>query len=139
LSETSEKKNGRKPNGRTVAEKNEWLSSHASFAAELVEVDGAKIDSRRSDKVLDAAKRAGFHLDDQRISENSSAKAPANRLVHLVGHLEQGPTWKVKSLQTKRTKSRPYAPFITSTLQQAAGQPARLQRSIHHGRCSEPL
>ena len=120
LSETIEKKNGRKPNGRTVAEKNEWLSSHASFAAELVEVDGAKIESRRSDKVLDAARRAGFHLDDQRISENPNAKAPANRLVHLVGHLEHGPNWEVKSLQTKRTKSHPYAPFITSTLQQAA-------------------
>ena len=120
LSETIEKKNGRKSNGRTVAEKNEWLSSHASFAAELVEVDGAKIESRRSDKVLDAARRAGFNLDDQRISENPNAKAPANRLVQLVGHLEHGPNWEVKSLQTKRTKSHPYAPFITSTLQQAA-------------------
>jgi len=37
-----------------------------------------------------------------------------------VGHPEGGPTWKVKSIQTRRTKSRPYAPFITSTLQQAA-------------------
>jgi DNA topoisomerase-1 len=120
LSETAEKKNGRKPNGRTVAEKNEWLSSRASFAAELVEVDGAKIESRRGDKVLEAARRAGFYLDDQRITENPNAKAPADRLVHLIGHLETGPRWKVKSIQTKRTRSRPYAPFITSTLQQAA-------------------
>jgi DNA topoisomerase-1 len=101
-------------------EKNEWLSNHASFLAELVEVDGGKIDSRRYEKVLEAARRAGFHLDDQQITENPGAKAPANRLVHLVGHLEDGPRWKVKSIQTKRTKSRPYAPFITSTLQQAA-------------------
>jgi DNA topoisomerase-1 len=120
LSEAGEKRNGRKSNGRTVVEKNEWLSNHASFLAELVEVDGGKIDSRRYEKVLDAARRAGFHLDDQQITENPGAKAPANRLVHLVGHLEDGPRWKVKSIQTKRTKSRPYAPFITSTLQQAA-------------------
>jgi len=120
LSETTEKKNGRRSNGRTVTEKNEWLSNHAGFAAELVEVDGAKIESRRFDKVLDAAQRAGFHLDDRRITENPNAKAPANRLVQLVGHLEPGPRWKVKTIQTKRTKSRPYAPFITSTLQQAA-------------------
>ena len=120
LSETPEKKNSRKPNGRTVAEKNEWLSGRASFAAELVEVDGAKIESRRGDKVLEAARRAGFCLDEQRITENPSAKAPANRLVHLTGHLGTGPRWRVKSLQTKRTKSHPYAPFITSTLQQAA-------------------
>lgn len=120
LSETSEKKNGRKPNGRTVTEKNEWLSAHASLAAELVEVDGGKIESRRFEKVLEAARRAGFHLDDQRITENPNAKAPADRLVRLIGHLEAGPRWRVKSIQTKRTKSRPYAPFITSTLQQAA-------------------
>jgi len=120
LSESSEKKNGKRNNGRTVAEKNEWLSGHASFAAELVEVDGGKIESRRFDRVLEAARRAGFHVDDQRITENPNAKAPANRLVHLIGHLEAGPRWKVKSIQTKRTKSRPYAPFITSTLQQAA-------------------
>jgi DNA topoisomerase-1 len=120
LSEISGKKNGRKPNGKTVSEKNEWLSSHASFSAELVEVDGTKIESRRFDKVLEAARRAGFHLDDQRITENPNAKAPANRLVQLIGHLETGPRWTVKTIQTKRTKSRPYAPFITSTLQQAA-------------------
>ena len=120
LSETSENKNGRKPNGRTVAEKNEWLSAHASLAAELVEVDGGKIESRRFEKVLEAARRAGFHLDDQRITENPNAKAPADRLVSLTGHLETGPRWRAKSIQTKRTKSRPYAPFITSTLQQAA-------------------
>jgi DNA topoisomerase-1 len=40
--------------------------------------------------------------------------------VLLIGHLETGPRWTVKTIQTKRTKSRPYAPFITSTLQQAA-------------------
>jgi DNA topoisomerase-1 len=120
LSESSEKKNGRRPNGRTATEKNEWLSSHASFAAELVEVDGGKIESRRFDRVLEAARRAGFCPDDQRITQNPGAKAPADRLVQLIGHLEAGPRWEVKSIQTKRTKSRPFAPFITSTLQQAA-------------------
>ena len=120
LSEAGEKKNGKRNNGRTVMEKNEWLSAHSGFSAELVEVDGAKIESRRFEKVLAAAKRAGFHPDDQRITENPNAKAPANRLVQLLGHLEPGPRWQVKSIQTKRTKSRPFAPFITSTLQQAA-------------------
>jgi len=129
LSETSEKKNGRKPNGRTVTEKNEWLSVHASFAAELVEVDGGKIESRRFDKVLEAASRAGFHVDDQQITQNPNAKPPADRLVRLVGHLETGLRWKVKSIQTKRTKSHPYAPFITSTLQQAAAN--QLDFSAH--------
>ncbi len=120
LSETPEKKNGRKTNGRTVAERNEWLSAHASFTAELVEVDGKKIESRNFEKALDAARRAGFHLDEKRITENPNAKAPADRLVRLIGHMETGPLWRVQSIQTKRTKSRPFAPFITSTLQQAA-------------------
>jgi DNA topoisomerase-1 len=120
LSEPSGKKNGRKTNGRTVTEKNEWLGTHASFAAELVEVNGAKIESRRFDKVLEGATRAGFRLDEQQITMNPNAKPPADRLVRLMGHLETGPHWEVKSVQTKRTKSHPFAPFITSTLQQAA-------------------
>jgi len=116
----AEPSDSKKPNGRTVSEKNGWLSEHESFTAELVELDGRKFEPKDMDSALSASRRAGFRLDGKLETENAAAKAPANHLVRLAGHLEGGPGWHVKSVQTKRTKSRPYAPFITSTLQQAA-------------------
>jgi len=55
--------------------------------------------------------------------------------------LRNGPEWRVKSIQTKRTKSRPFAPFITSTLQQtasthlgfAAHSTMRLAQALYEG------
>jgi DNA topoisomerase-1 len=120
ITETGERRNGRRPNGRTVSEKNSWLSEHESFPAELVEIDGIKFEPKDIDSAFAAAKRAGFVLDEKTVTEHPGAKGPAQRVVRLEGHIEGGPLWVVKSIQTKRTKSRPYAPFITSTLQQAA-------------------
>lgn len=120
LSEHPKIKNGRKSNGRTVAEKNIWLSEHNSFSAELVEVDGRKFTPKDIETALTAAERGGYILEEKIESENPTAKGPARHGVRIRGHLEGGPRWKVKSVQTKRTKSRPLGPFITSTLQQAA-------------------
>jgi DNA topoisomerase I len=120
LAEHPKVKNGRKSNGRTVTEKNLWLSEHDSFPADLVEVDGKRFEARDIGAALAAAKRSGYVLDDKIESENPGAKGPARYGVRLEGHLKEGPRWVVKSVQTKRTKSRPYGPFITSTLQQAA-------------------
>jgi DNA topoisomerase I len=120
LAEYSKIKNGRKSNGRTVAEKNQWLSEHDSFLAELVEVNGKKFEAGDVEAALAASQRAGYVLDERQESENPGAKGPARYGVLLKGHLEGGPRWTVTSIQTKRTKSRPYGPFITSTLQQAA-------------------
>jgi DNA topoisomerase-1 len=120
LAEPGQEKNGRRANGRTLSDKNAWLCEHSSFSADLVELDGEKFDPKEVGAALDASKRAGFHLDEKIETENPAAKGPARRTVRLTGRLEAGPPWVVKSVQTKRTKSRPYAPFITSTLQQAA-------------------
>ena len=120
LNEPSEKKNARRSNGRSVHEKNAWLSQHKSLAAELIEVDGRKFEPKDVTSALATAERAGFRLKEKRETENPKAKGPAQRMVHLVGHVSGGPPWHVKSIQTKRTRSRPNPPFITSTLQQTA-------------------
>jgi DNA topoisomerase-1 len=70
--------------------------------------------------MLSIATRAGFQLDEQTETENPKAKEPARRVVRLHGHVAGGPAWSVKSIETKRMKSRPPAPFITSTIQQTA-------------------
>ncbi len=120
LTETPKKLDSRKPNGRTVREKNGWLAEHNSLAAELIEIDGRKFGPKDIKTALAAVKRTGFQLDEQIETQNPKAKGPAQRIIRLRGHVAGGPAWQVKSIQTKRMKSRPHAPFITSTLQQTA-------------------
>ncbi|MCP4681444.1 MAG: type I DNA topoisomerase [Desulfobacterales bacterium] len=118
LAKAPDKRN-RKTN-RTVREKNAWLTEHDSLAAELIKVNAKKFEPKGFEEALSAAGHAGFHLDERIETQNPDATGPTRQLVRLKGHLADGPTWSVKSIKTKRTKSRPYPPFITSTLQQAA-------------------
>jgi len=113
-----DKEDRNRTNGRTIQEKNEWLSKHNSFSAELIEVAGEKFKAGDIHKAMDAAGLAGFKVDDKIEKENPDAKA--GRIIILKGHISAGPEWHVKSIQTKRTKTKSNPPFITSTLQQAA-------------------
>ena len=120
LAEPPMAKKGRRSNGRTVSEKNAWLSEHNSFSADLIEIDGRKYEPKEMGAALFAAKRAGFYLEETLEVENPAARGPGRPVLKVKGRIEAGPQWHVKSIQTKRTRSRPYAPFITSTLQQGA-------------------
>ncbi len=115
----------RKPDSRTAREKNRWLVEHHSLAAELVEIDGGKFEPKDAEATLEAVKRAGFSLDERIEEQNPKATGPAQHIIRLKGHLVEGPAWRVTSVQSKRMKSHPYAPFITSTLQQTASSQLR--------------
>lgn len=108
-----------KGNGPTVRAQNAWLARHSAFRAELAEVDGARPEIAGADAALGLAKRAGFVLTDRIEKRDEKGKGPAANLVELVG-TTRGDEFIVTSIETKRTTSRPSAPFITSTLQQAA-------------------
>jgi len=75
---------------RTLAEQDEWLDKHNAFRAELVSVNGQK-----------------FRADNE-----AAAQAVYQKI--------QKAAFRVAEISTKRIQSRPAAPFITSTLQQAA-------------------
>jgi DNA topoisomerase-1 len=119
LAEPTEERKKGKPDSRTAREKNRWLVEHHCLGAELVEVDGGKFEPKDEGSVLAALKRAGFRVDEKIEAQNPKAKGPAQRIVRLKGHLVGGPAWRVTSIQSKRIKTGPSAPFITSTLQQA--------------------
>ncbi len=76
--------------GRAVAEQDQWLEKHNAFRADLYKIDGEKFHADNADK--------------------------AKQIYEAI----KGARFAVEDLCTKRVTSRPSAPFITSTLQQAA-------------------
>ena len=106
--------------GRTIRERNGWLSENKSLSAELIEVGGKRFDPKSAEEALKAVKLCGLAIDEQVVTEDPKGKGPAAKKVNIIGHIGAERDWRVKSITTKRTKSRAYPPFITSTLQQAA-------------------
>jgi DNA topoisomerase-1 len=105
---------------RTRQERDKWLAEHDAFNAELVELGGKKFEPDNKDAARRAAEALGFVVDDLGTTEDPDAKGPAKYLTTIRGHLGKCPAFDVRSIEKKRTTSRPPAPFITSTLQQGA-------------------
>jgi DNA topoisomerase I len=66
------------------------------------------------------AELAGLHNIQTALVEDENGKGPARFVRTITGDADPSVPWRVTSIETKRTRSRPGAPFITSTLQQAA-------------------
>src|SRR3954453_20976968 len=105
---------------RTKHEREKWLGDHGAFAAELVELAGKKFEAHNKADARRAAELIGFVLDRDETTEDADAKGPAQYLTKLSGRLGTCPQFTVRAIERKRTTSRPPAPFITSTFQQAA-------------------
>ena len=106
---------------RTIRERNAWLNEHRSLSAELIEVAGKRFNPKNAEEALKAAELAGFKLEEEKDEEDLEGKGPAAVKRTLIGSLaDDAPEYRVLDIATKRTKSRPYPPLITSTLQQSA-------------------
>ena len=104
----------------TQRDQNAFLADHGCLRAELVELDGEPFKVDNQDVAVEAAKRLGVSIDQIEVTEDPKAKGPAQRKVTVTGHLGRRLDARVRSIETRRTTTRPPAPFITSTLQQAA-------------------
>lgn len=105
---------------RTKVERDRWLADHKAFAAELIELAGKKFEPNNKADARRAAELLGYIVSNENTTEDADAKGPAKQLTTYVGRLGEHPTFTVRSIEKKRTTSRPQPPFITSTLQQAA-------------------
>ncbi|MEO0514774.1 MAG: DNA topoisomerase [Planctomycetota bacterium] len=114
---------GEDENDRTVKDQNAWLSDHGCIKAELTEYQGKKFNPTQRDAALAAAQALGFDLQDTKAWDDPKAKGPAKSRVTYAGvpaSAGMAPGYSITAIETKRTKSRPSPPFITSTLQQQA-------------------
>ncbi|HZW07848.1 MAG TPA: DNA topoisomerase, partial [Phycisphaerales bacterium] len=126
------KKTGEKGEGPTVKELSRWLAEHGGLRAELVEVGGEKFElgsvedasEATAEKIAARAKRlaeiAGMKNVQVVTREDVKGKGPARFVRTVTGTVDTATKYKVSGIETKRTTTRPSAPFITSTLQQAA-------------------
>ncbi len=120
-----------KGNPPTLKAQNAWLGERKAIRAELVEVGGEKFDVRGigsddtapedlTERVRTIAERVGLTSITSEVREDADGRGPARFKRTVSGVADPKTPYAVKSIETKRTTSRPAPPFITSTLQQAA-------------------
>ena len=121
-----------------------WLAEQGAIRADLIEVGGEKFDVSQTSEngdptivgvqpdagakdvkdltshVVEIAELAGLTNVQSSVTEDDEARGPARFRRTVTGDVDTTTTYAIDSIETKRTSSRPYAPFITSTLQQAA-------------------
>ena len=117
-----------KGKGPTIKVQNAWLAEHGGLKTELVELGGTRFNLGcsaespvdLSAEITEVAEAVGMKKISVDSTENERGKGPARFQRTLQGELDPKTRYAVKSTETKRTTSRAYAPFITSTLQQNA-------------------
>jgi len=133
LSETDDK-----GAGPTQKAQNAWLGREGAIKAELVEVGGAKFEigakgaapdtetgevpevEDLTSRVQTVAELVGLKDIETDTAEDDKGKGPARYVRTVRGVADPSTPYRVARIETKRTKSRPAPPLITSTMQQAA-------------------
>ena len=146
LESNTDRSNPAKPKLPTIKAQNAYLAEHRAVRAELTEVNGTPFDISIPSTKLDLsdarpiaellkdlpepadltaevariAELAGLTNIRADLVEDDKGRGPSRFKRTITGDADPSVGYTVSSIETKRTSSRPSAPFITSTLQQAA-------------------
>ena len=113
--------------GVTVKERTAWLNERGCFEAELIEIAGASFELGcpasaavdLSRQAIAVAEAVGLQSVEATRKPNPGGKGPAAHSTTVSGRLDAATRYRVAAIERKRETSRPYPPFITSTLQRA--------------------
>ena len=98
-----------------------FLADHKSFFAQLTKVNGEKFKPVNAEQTLKVATDIGFVVQDQITTEDPKGKGPAKHKITISGNLSQtAPDYIIRKINKRESLNKPYAPFTTATLQQAA-------------------
>ena len=107
---------------RTQKDIQRWLAEHAAFRAELDTIAGKPFKSATAEETRAVVEALGYRVD--RIDRKAWAEYRRLNLqtAEILGKLDRSTAAKVvvRDLSTKRTTSKPAAPFTTAALQQQA-------------------
>jgi len=110
-----------------------WLSERKCLLAELTHMNDQPFKPENRDDALAAARALGYEVTEENTWDEPKAKGMAKFRVEYSGKITgEAPEHRIKSIETKRTRSNPGPPFITSTMQQAAANRLgfQLQRTM---------
>jgi DNA topoisomerase I len=119
-----------KGNPPTVSQEQDFLRELKALRAELVQWKGAKFQASNESVALEAARAIGAQVVRLDREEDARGKGVAAHRVTVVAAPAAGrPKFYVRGLSQRDSTTRPYAPFTTVTLQQAASVQLRFSAS----------
>jgi DNA topoisomerase-1 len=116
---------------RTQKDIQTWLAERDCLRTELVEFGGQALAAKNVDAARAAAEALGFKVECVNRHPWAEYKRLGLEQIELAGTLDpaRAPQLKVAELATKRTTTRPSAPFTTAMLQQTASNALRFAAS----------
>ncbi|MEW6252139.1 MAG: type I DNA topoisomerase [Planctomycetota bacterium] len=116
---------------RTQKDIQAWLGQHGAFRTELAEVGGKPFSAADVEAARTVAEALGLAIDRVDRKPWPEYEKLGLQQVGVAGRLDLArvPEFTVSDLTTRRTTTRPSAPFTTASLQQAASSQLRFSAS----------